>query len=379
MVRKDFNDKYRFYIATALIICTVIGAGVFGIPYAVSQSGFWYGILNLVLVGFFVTMMTLYMGEVVLRTKSVRHFAGLAGKYMGQPGKYLMLISVILGTYGALIAYMLGVGNSIANLIGGNSFMYSMIFFALASTAILFGLRMISRIELVLAGSLIFILSAVSITLLPQANIANLSYLNSARIFAPYGVILFACLGYSIIPEVEIMLGNEKKKMFKSIALAMAISLTIYALFTTGMVGVYGKDVSQIATGSLTGILFILGNIVAIVAMSGAFLSVGTVTKDTWQLDFKIPRLIAWVLACFVPLGFVVITSPSFFTAVEYTGVYAGGLTGILCCWMAKIARKKGDVKPAYVVPGGDALIWLTGLVFAGGMVYQTLLIFGLI
>jgi amino acid permease len=79
-----FSKKYSFYIATALIITTVIGAGVFGIPYTVAKSGFGYGVLNLVVIGFFVTMMTLYMGEVVLRTKETRQFSGLAEKYMGK-------------------------------------------------------------------------------------------------------------------------------------------------------------------------------------------------------------------------------------------------------------------------------------------------------
>jgi hypothetical protein len=238
---------------------------------------------------------------------------------------------------------------------------------------------MIGKIELLLACFLIFTLTAVSIILLPGIKTANLTTLNPAKMFAPYGVILFACLGYSIIPEVEIALGREKKKMLRAIVIAMAVCLAIYGFFTFAMVGTYGTSVSEMAMKTLNGKLFILGNIVAVASMTGAFLSVGTVTKHIYHFDFKIDDRIAWAMACFVPLLLMLVFTPSFGTAVELTGTYAGGLTGILCCIMVKRARKKGNVKPAYVVPGGNVLIWMTAIVFALGMVYQTLQIFGFI
>ena len=50
------------------------------------------------------------------------------------------------------------------------------------------------------------------------------------------------------------------------------------------------------------------------------------------------------------------------------------------CRWkLLHKALQKGKTKPAYVVPGGNGLIYITGFVFFLGIVYQTLAIFGLI
>ena len=40
--------KRKEYEAIALLVGTIIGAGILGIPYVVARAGFWTGIVNIV-------------------------------------------------------------------------------------------------------------------------------------------------------------------------------------------------------------------------------------------------------------------------------------------------------------------------------------------
>ena len=374
------NKNLNFFIATALIIGTIFGAGVFGIPYVVSKAGFPLGLILIVVLGIAVTLMTLYMAEVVLRTKKTRQFVGLAEKYLGKKGKFLMFLSTVIGMEGVLTAYLVGIGNTAHALFGvWNSTIFTFIFFAIAAFLIYFGLKSIGKVELVLTSIMISVILVVCMILFSGVHVENLTYTDSGHFLFPFGIILLALLGYSIIPEVEIVLKNDKKKMLGAIILASVLCIAVYIIFTMVVLGNYGNKVEEIATLSFTGLPSILGNLVALVSMSAAFLSLGTVMVDVYVFDLKFNRTIAWIIACFVPLGLLLVFSPSFITILDVVGAYSGGLTGVLAALMVLKAREKGDAKPVFVVPGGKPLIYAVLLLFLFGIVYQTLVLAGII
>jgi tyrosine-specific transport protein len=369
----------RFLTAVATIIGTIIGAGILGLPYAIAKSGFFLGLLNMLVVGLATTLMTLYMGEIVLRTRKVRQFTGLAEIYLGKFGKALMFLSVVIGIYGALVAYLTGIGSSIASLLGGGVLFYSTIFFIPAFCLIHLGLKAVGEAQLVLSSVLIATLLIICAFLFPSIRAENLSFYDPSKIFSPLGVILFAWLGYSVMPEIEEILKKEKKLMRRAVILASLICGAIYLLFTAIFIGTFGSKIEEIAIESLQGSLLWLGTCVAILSMFTSFLALGMVLRDTFRLDLKLERWQASVLACGIPFLLFRLFFPGFITALGLTGTYAGGLTGIIACLMIKRARKLGDVKPAYVVPGGDVPIAFSLLIFIFGILYQTLAIFGMV
>ena len=118
-------DK-QFIMAIATLVGTIIGAGVLGIPYAISKSGFIPGMIILVILGFAVLILNLCVGEVALRTKGRHQLPGYAEKYLGKWGKHVMSFSIIFAIYGALIAYFIGSGNVLADIfnLGNWSFLF---------------------------------------------------------------------------------------------------------------------------------------------------------------------------------------------------------------------------------------------------------------
>ena len=108
-----------FWEAIATMVGTIIGAGVLGLPYVVSQAGFLTGMITILGVGLVVLLLYLYLGETVLRTKGFHQLTGYAEKYLGKWGKGLMTFAMVFGTYGALIAYLIGEGEALAAIFGG--------------------------------------------------------------------------------------------------------------------------------------------------------------------------------------------------------------------------------------------------------------------
>ena len=94
-------------LAVGSLIGTIIGAGVFGIPYVVAKSGILISLFYFLILGALVLFLHLCLGEVVLRTKEKHRLVGYTEKYLGKKAKILVTISVIIGTVGALLVYII--------------------------------------------------------------------------------------------------------------------------------------------------------------------------------------------------------------------------------------------------------------------------------
>ncbi|GAI14239.1 unnamed protein product, partial [marine sediment metagenome] len=127
----------RLIRATAVLIGTVIGAGIFGLPYAFAKVGYIPGLFYLLVFAVVFLITNLCYGEVVLRTKDELEMPGYVQRYLGKWGKWLIAISLILGIYGALIAYVIGVGGFLhailGPVLGGGQILWSLIFWGIAS------------------------------------------------------------------------------------------------------------------------------------------------------------------------------------------------------------------------------------------------------
>ena len=112
-----------------MIVGTNIGAGVLSIAYASRKSGFMPLLFWLILAGCLTTITMLYVAETTLRTKAHLQLSGLAKRYVGNFGSWLIFASVCVNSVGALIAYMDGSGKLLASLLGISPMLGSVLFF----------------------------------------------------------------------------------------------------------------------------------------------------------------------------------------------------------------------------------------------------------
>ncbi|MBF3313804.1 amino acid permease, partial [Leptospira borgpetersenii serovar Hardjo-bovis] len=115
--------------------------------YASSKAGFMPLLFWLALVGVLTTITMLYVAEATLRTRAHLQLSGLAGRYVGRIGAWLMFASVCVNSVGALTAYMTGSGKLLSSLIGVSPAIGSLIFFIPAAGILWLGLKAIGRGE----------------------------------------------------------------------------------------------------------------------------------------------------------------------------------------------------------------------------------------
>lgn len=369
-------DKQTFFAIT-ILMGNIIGAGVLGIPYVVSRSGLVPGLIMLAVISIPMIMMYFCVGEITLRHKAVCQLAGMY-KFYFKNNKLLVklaIISMFMSMGSAITAYITGAGSVLSGLLGGlDAKVYSFIFFLVVSLIVLRGLKTVGRFEAVLSTSLFILIVSLSIYCIFGIKTENLTAVSTkvSDLFFPYGVILFACLGFSIIPQMEKQLIKQKHNLKKAITIGFFTCVGLYAIFMFSFVGKYGINVQQIAIESLEYPYKIIGEILVLAAMTSPFLAIGIVLRDSMMEDFGLGKLTAWFIACWIPY-FVTLLSPTFIDILSVSGTYFGGIDGIMVCIMFLKARKMKEEKPAFTAPFGTKAVYFIAVFFILGMIYQTL------
>ncbi len=373
------KQNSRFIRSTSVLVGTIVGAGIFGLPYAFAQSGFIIGLLYiLILTGVFY-LINLCYAEVILRTKDKLEMAGYVERYLGKKGKILITCSFILGIYGALVAYTIGVGEFLFSLLnplfGGSQILWSLVFWAIASLLVLKGIGIVSRLEVVMALGLVIVVVLVFGLSYPYINMDNLKTVNVANIFFPYGVVLFALGGASAVPTIRRILGDKVHLIKKSLALGILIPALIYIIFCFSVVGVSGLDTSETAliglAGFTNGKVLLIGGIFGILAMSTSFLVLGFILRELLHRDYKIPLLPAWGLTVFIPLAIFLLGLRSFIFVVSLAGGVLSGIQGIVLIATYYQAKKKGDRAPEFSFNLPKSFAYFIYLIFVFGIIYQ--------
>ena len=146
-----------------------------------------------------------------------------------------MFFSVVFGIYSALLAYMIGEGQSLSKLFFGHleySFYFAIAFWLFMTIFLREGLKGLKKVELYGVMIVIAIIFAMLFWYFPNINFSNLTHYNTPNFFFPFGVVLFALLGFTSIPEMRIEILGQERKFKKAIILGTLIPVILYTLFT---------------------------------------------------------------------------------------------------------------------------------------------------
>ena len=340
-------------LALASLIGTIIGAGVFGIPYVMAKSGIVFCLFYFLILGTVVLILHLFFGEIILRTKQKYRLIGYTEKYLGKKAKILVSFSTILGTIGSLLAYIILTNNFLKIILPGhiNSLYIGLILWAVLSFFVFSGIKRISQVQFLMNICFFTAIFLVFFNALPKIDINNFILTNSRYVFLPYGVILFSLVGWNAIPGVENIL-VDKKNLKKVILQAMIICLCFYFLFGLLISGVTGSNTSPEAFQGLVPFLgqkvMLLGAIFGIFAVSTSFLTSANYLKNTLIFDYKIPFLISFSLVIFIPLILFLIGVRQFIWVIAFIGIFMGLVDGTVISLIYQKAKKYGDRIPEY-------------------------------
>ena len=390
-----YNKNAKFLKATATLTGTVIGAGILGVPYVVSKTGFLYGSLIILLIGIVFLYLNLFLAEIALRTKGKHQLSGYVERYLGPWGKRGMTFSMMVGIYGALTAYLIGEGESIralliqipmiANVLPTiflEPVFLSILFFSLCTIIILLGINQLGKAELLVVTFMIAVLLLICSLSISKIQMSYLSYSNAKEIFFPLGVVIFAFIGSAAIPEMEEILGKNKKQFKKAVVYGTLTPVVLYLFFCLTVIGTIGfhnfetlaanERIATIALSQfISPTLGVLANILAILAMFTSFITLGVALVEMYDYDYGMSRMWSVVLTLAIPLLALLFNLTTFISALAITGIVAGGIDGILIVlafWKAKLL---GNRKPEFSLSKNIAVGYTIIAIFLFGMLQQ--------
>ena len=371
----------KFFAATATLIGTIIGVGIFGVPYVVSKSGFLLGLFFLFGLGGIALLFHLLYGEIVLRTPGKHRYVGYAEIYLGQWGKRLIAFTSIFIFYGALLAYLIVGGKFLQTIFGNSEILWSLIFFTICSLAILLGLRVVAKMEILMSIFLIAVIVLIFIKGLPVIKLDNLSTLDWQYFFLPYGIILWSLTGASAIPEMKEILvpsANSNTKchlLKKAIIWGTILPLLLSGIFILTIVGATGDQTSPEAIQGLIKVLenhtIIWGAVFGLLAVVTSFLVIGISLKKTFWYDYRINKYLSWALTCFIPLIAYLCYLRDFIAVIGFLGATLAGLQMIIFVLIYKKAKKMGRREPEYSLKLHPSVYYILIVILASGVIYQ--------
>ncbi len=364
--------------AVSSLVGTIVGGGIFGVPFVFARAGFLPATLVFAAITAIVLFLHLMYGEVVERTEGKHRLMGYVEVYFGKRAKHLIAASVIIGAYGASVAYILLAGEFLSRLLGfisGNVVVWGLLFWGVLSVAIIKGIRTIARIEVFMFTLLVLVFLVIFSGSIPSINLNNFTFTNWSNIFLPYGVILFALVGLQAIPEIHSVIKNDGKKFVRSIIFGSLIAAFITFLFGAAVLGVSGIDTSNEAISGLTPFvgkwILYTGASLGVLAVATSYLIFGVNLKETFIYDWNIKKSWSNAAAVLVPGILVILGVRSFIEVIGVTGAFFGAVNGSAIALMFTKAKTKGKKSPHFNLRIPKLVVWIVILALLTGGVYE--------
>ncbi len=367
--------------AIAYLIGITIGAGILALPYAFAQVGFLIGAVELIIVWSIVLLLTLYLGEVVLRTKGNHEVTGLTEIYLGKKGKTMIVVVSILYIYGALVAYGLGLGQAAENLFGISPLKSAAVIFLFLAAIVYFSLEVVTRAEAFLTPFIFLIIAAIIVSGYGQIHLINLDSVQIKNIFLPFGPLFFALLGFWCVPDMKRILGSKhKKNLRKTIILGTLIIAGSYLLLIFVVLGITGIETTQLFSVGLSSHLghgvSIFIHLFTLFAIVTSFLGLGFTLKAMFKLDYKMSNNKSWLCTFVVPFVLLFAVKVGFIDVITITGAIASVFVLATLVLMFHKAKKNGHREPEYML---NIPVWFNAilLIFCIIIALYTVWIYG--
>ncbi len=354
----------KFFLAVSILLGTMVGAGIFSLPYVALKSGFLTVLFYLLVLGIVAIINHLFLADISLKTKDFIRLPSFAGIYLGKKAEKLTLAFYIFSFYGVLLVYLILGGKFLSFLFGWPLIFSVLIYFFLGSILIYFGIKAVDRIEFYSLIIFFGVLLAIFVFKFPLIKIGNLFLSGKPNFFLPYGPVLFSLWGATLIPEVEEFLRGRKNLLKKSVVFSILLAILIYTFFIILVLGICGIKTSSSTLSSLSSslggnwgyLLFSLG----VISTFTSFITLGLTSKKIFLYDLKMKKSISFFLTILPPLILYFLGLNNFLGVLSFLGAVFIGGEGIL---INLIYQK--------VYPRRKILTYSLILVFILGIIYE--------
>lgn len=356
---------------------SIVGVGIFALPYLASKAGIAVGAGYLIVFGVLMALVHLLYMEVVLRTKEKHRLIGYARRYLGLGAGRLALVSVTFSLYAALLAYVVLATDFLRILfpqISPN--LIALFFVGINGAFIARGIKLVSRGETIFSWLLIALVGVLFAASWQYPAHSAVLLGNIAYFYLPYGAVLFAYDGTAVIPEIRDLFsrtGNSARKFFWSIGGAVAAAGIVYMIFMFAVLRITSSPATDALSGlshsvspAILSVIIILG----VLNIITSFLGLGLNLRNTLRYDLAFSDKLAFAAAIIMPYALYLAGIRNFLAIIGFAGAVMTGINGMLIVLMHMRARRLAGRTPEFSVTLPAGASWAIVIVFALGILY---------
>lgn len=374
---------YKNFILPASILAgTIIGAGIFSLPFVFKAAGLGAGLFYLFLAAIVYILAHLMYADIIIRTKEVHRFVGYAQIYLGKGAFWLSILMTVVEMIFVMTIYLV-LSQSFSNLITafGGGFEKLLVFWFFGSIAIFLSLKRIAFLEFLITGGIVLIIGLVFFLGLGRfLDISSAEFIpNWSKVLLPLAPILFALSGRVAIPSVVLYLKDRPeayKLIKKSIIIGTVIPAIVYALFVFGVLGL-STNVTQDAITGLIGqipqtVLILIG-VLGLLSLWSSYIIVGLDVNSILVYDLKFSAWLRFLLVVLGPLLLYLAGFQSFLGLVSFVGGVFLPLEGIFIISMWLKANRVLSAPPVLLKKVNAFVIGFLFFVLAIALSYEIL------
>lgn len=357
--------------AACIITGYGIGGGVLAMPYLAQKNGIVTALLILIVAFAASWLLHMYIAEVAQKCGSGSQIVSIFSKFLFR-GKakmplsisFFVLMAIVLVTN--LTAYIAGAAEVLAGLLPISAFLCKLLFYVLAASVVLFGLKAVGiseKIAVSIIFGLIALLAVFSFTVPLNALPVAPGTVGDGLAF--YGMAMFSFSAFFSIPQAVEGLGGDGKKIKKAVFwglfnnLIMIVVITLCALLAS-------KEVTEVAmvgwSASIGAWAKVVGGIFTVLAMLTTYWSISLALSGIVHEQLKLNERLCWLLATLPSLFLALLSLGGFIDMLELAG---GAIAIIVAVMVVPAYRNARREVPGSIVGRWGSTPWQVLVIIA--------------
>ncbi len=330
----------------------IIGAGVFSLPYAVSQSGLLIGFVLLALAATAYCIIHLMYADVAVGISEQHRFVGYIKMYLGERWSYAAILMAVVEMVCVLTIYLILSATFVKIILPATSELFAIVVFWFFGSATMFlKLRRLATVETIVLAGILAIMVALFLCGVPYLNnLKDVALVGSGNVLLPLSAIFFALSGRVAIPPLvnyfRLRTASSKKEIRRAVVIGTLIPAVSYAVFIAAVLALSGSVSQDSIAGIVSSVphwLMLGVGVLGLLSLWSSYILVGLDVSDTLKYDLDIPLWLRLVVVCLAPLMLYLAGFTSLIGLISFVGGVFLALEGmfIVLLWREARERKK--------------------------------------
>lgn len=323
------TKKISTWEAACIITGYGIGGGVLAMPYLASKNGIITALIILFAAFALSILLHLMIADICLKSEPGAQIVSVFSRFMFK-GKYKNLLTIIFFALMAIVlfanlaAYNAAASEVLNGIIGIGDTLCDIIFYVLAASVVLFGLKAVAVSEKLMVAIIFGLIAVLAVASL--MNVQNPLSLEAGSLHDAveyYGMAMLAFAAFFSVPQAVDGLAGDRKEIKKAIFLGLGNNLVIIIVVMICAL-LSSKEVTEVGmVGWSEGIGLwaqIIGGLFTLFAMLTTYWSVSLALKDILQEQTKLNGKLCWLIATLPSLILALSNLGSFLDFLELAG-----------------------------------------------------------